>query len=220
MRRAFSALLVVVAWGVASNLSAQNVELGIHAGINLAGAPSVSNLPAEARNGIILGGSASIEIAPPFRLQVEARYVQRGIQFTNTSVSGMPGSTVPTDIYNLNYLEIPVNIRIGFGSTFAVYALAGTNVGTLLSATRELNHTDGASEQIDEKDMLNTTNFALELGGGMSYAVSKHIAIAADVRWDFGLNQIKENAASESLLTRSAWKPQDMQITTGLIFRL
>jgi opacity protein-like surface antigen len=216
MRDALVALLVVFTWCVASDLSAQSLELGIHAGVNVAGTPTASSLAAEARNGIILGGSASFEIAPPFRLAVEAQYVQHGIQFTNASSGG--SAAMPSDIYNLNYLEIPVNIRVGFGSAFRVYALAGTNIGTLLSATRELNHTDGATEQIDEKAMLNATNFSLELGGGMSYAISAHMAVEADARYSFALNEVKERSA-ESLLSRSSWTPRDLRITSGLIFR-
>src|SRR5262245_31671270 len=145
MRRAQAALLVVLIWCVAPDLMAQSVELGIHAGMNVAGAPTASSITAVARNGIVLGASASFEISPPFRLGVEAQYVQRSIKLTNSS-TGI-SSFAPTDIYNLNYLEVPVNLRIGFGSTFRVYALAGTNVGTLLSASRQLDRTDGGTDE-------------------------------------------------------------------------
>ena len=220
MRRALGALLVVLAWCVAADVSAQNIELGIHAGVNVAGTPTFSSLAAEARNGIILGGSASFELAPPFRLAVEAQYVQHGIQFTNASTTGLPASGAPTDIYNISYLEIPVNLRIGFGSRFQVYGLAGTNVGTLLSATHQVNRADGGSEEIDNKEALTSTNFALELGGGVSYGITSRMSVAVDGRYSFGLNDVEEAAASESLLNRDSWKPTGMKLTTGLNIRL
>ena len=215
MRRAFIALLIALSWCLASDVFAQGFELGIHAGVNVAGTPTFSTIASEARNGIILGGSASFEISPPFRLQVEAQYVQRGIEFTNSSVTG-----APTDIYQLNYLEVPVNIRMGFGSRFRVYGLAGTNIGTLLSATRQINHTDGASEEFDEKEEISSTNIGLELGGGMSYGITSKMAVVADARYTFGLNEVQQNQQPESLLNRSAWKARDFKITTGLLFRL
>lgn len=215
MRRALSALLIALSWCLASDLFAQSFELGIHAGVNVAGTPTLSKIASEARNGIVLGGSASFELSPPFRLSVEAQYVQRSIEFRNTSVTG-----APTDLYQLNYFEIPVNIRMGFGSKFRVYGLAGTNIGTLLSATRQINHTDGGSEEFDEKNEISSTSISLELGGGMSYAIASKISVVADARYTFGLNEVEQNQQPESLLNQSSWKPRDFKITTGLLFHL
>lgn len=200
---------------IATRAQAQSLELGVHAGVTISNAATEENIMATARQGVILGASASFTLAPPLRLQVEAQYTKKGIEIGTTGPSASPG-----DIYNLSYLEIPVNIRFDIGSqAFGVYALAGTNIGTLLSASREYNRSqDNTGENSQINEFLTPMNMALELGGGVGIGLGGGATLFADARYSFGLVEISDG--DQSVLNRNSWTPRDLKVVSGVRFRL
>ncbi len=190
-------------------------ELGVYAGLDIGGTASTSSIQTAARNGIVLGGSLTIPIAPPFlKLGIGAQYVKSGLTL---GLAPALGSASPTDIYNVNYLEIPVNVRVGVGGAFQVYALAGTNVGTLLTAAREVEGNQDAGAGASGED-LTKVRIALEFGGGASYALSSAVSVSLDARYAYTVNE--QSYTSAGLTSPSTWTPRDLKLTSGLLFHL
>lgn len=195
----------------AATLRAQSAELGLYAGLDVAGAVSSDNMAMAARNGFVFGGTLSLPLAPPaVRLTVGAQYVNKGVRIAAGPEIGIGDVS---SLYSMNYLEIPVNVKIAVGGAFKVYALAGANVGTVLSATQQLTG-EGTSEATEAGGFA----MALEAGGGISYAITPGMALTADARYSYEITE--QSCGGTQLTAPQQWQPRDLKITTGILFRL
>ncbi|MBS1912653.1 MAG: PorT family protein [Bacteroidetes bacterium] len=210
------AMVAVVLLAGMPRLNAQPIEIGINAGLSVPGAVSVTNTTEAARNDLIVGASLAYPISSIFRIQAGVQYVRRGLR-TGFAIAG--GPTIPSNstLVNMNYLELPIDFKLAVGSRFQVYAVAGTNIGTLLKAADEYQANDGHSTAIQTAD-VSPVNISLLAGGGCSYQVAPHVAIAIDARYSYGL--LTQSNHAQEFTSPSSWKARDLEITSGLIFSL
>lgn len=194
---------------------AQTLELGIHAGVDVSNPTTASDIVAASRNDMVLGATASFAIASPLRFQLGARYIRRRLSFSAAPALQGGGSATFADINSMNCLEIPLDLKIGFGgSALQVYLIAGTNVGTVLSAT----HTRLGEATPEPMQDASSFTASLEAGGGIAYSLSPGVAVTADARYSYGL--IDQTNGASNPLDRASWTPRDLSITGGLLFRL
>lgn len=122
------------------------------------------NYSDNSKTGWLGGGVIDIAFNGYLSLGSGIEYLERGgsyateDDFTNTTIS-------TTD--NLDYLEIPINLKIKYPMTFNVtpYALAGLNLGYLLSATQSVTNATGTT-QMDIKSEMSSVAYGFNLGGG------------------------------------------------------
>jgi opacity protein-like surface antigen len=205
-------LLLIGAMGTCA--FAQSLSFGVRAGVGYAAASTGSEVTLSPRPSAIVGGSVELEILPPLVFQAGIQYAQK-----RTTVShDTPGLPKPTEgEYSLNYFEIPITLKLGFGSrAFHVYGLAGANVGTLLKAVRDSPLPGGTDSDI--KASLDRTSVGLELGGGVGFQVAPRVSFVVDGRYNLGLKDI--NRSGTAMVDTGAWKPRDLRITAGLIYRI
>ncbi len=213
--RLLSLITPLLALTAFAGTSAQTLELGITAGVDVSNPTAVSDIVTASRNDMVLGATASFAVAPPLRFQIGARYVRRRLSFTVAPTVQGAGSATLADINNMNCLEVPLDLKIGFGgSALQVYLLAGTNIGTVLSATR----TRVGETSVEPMQGASSFTASLEAGGGVAYSLSPGVALTADARYSYGL--IEQTNGASNPLDRAAWTPRDLSITGGLLFRL
>lgn len=208
----FCALSVLLAF--ASLASAQSFSFGVKAGMNLARPTADAAMTIAAGRGLLLGGYAELSLVPPLVVQVGVQYAEKR---TSVSVITPMSGPEPSVIHQLNYLEIPINLKLAVGKpTFQVFGLAGISVGVLLKAIDLASGPDG-TESGDHKDSLNKTDMAIQLGGGFGIQIVKHIELIVEARYNMGLKDV--NKTGQALLSTGAWKARDLMITGGLNFR-
>ncbi len=197
---------------------AQNIGVGIRAGLNLAGATNHSfdsHEDSQRRlEGLVVGGLVEYSVDPRFSLQLEAQYVEKGAKIVS-SWGGQFGET--TLKYRMTYLEFPITLKAKFGGPdLAFYGGAGPRVGLRLKAEGE-SITDGG--EVTFVDLTNSTksfDLGLDVAGGVEYALSSKFSFYSDVRFGLGLVDINNYHAP---FTIGSWNSLDMKMTAGMIFR-
>jgi len=140
-------VLLITSYGF-NTASAQDIQIGAKAGLNLA--TLQPDLPDPAtRTSLHLGGMAEIPINDALSFQPELLY----------SVQGVKDESDDDEIVKLSYLNIPLMAKYYLMEGLSVEA--GLQIGLLLSAELE---DDGESDDI--KDALKSTDFGVAFGAG------------------------------------------------------
>jgi len=162
----FALLLLQVA-------TAQDVHVGLKAGLNAAMLRHDDNFETELKPGFHAGWLAHIHLLKDLALQPELFYSAQG------------GKTISNNLEintNLHYLNLPVLVQYMFNNGFRIQA--GPQVGFLLKAQQEVN--DDTESNIIQN--YRTTDFSLPVG--ISYVSDSGFGI--DLRWAFGLSNIND----------------------------
>jgi Outer membrane protein beta-barrel domain len=170
------ALAAILLTGTAT---AQKVNLGIKAGLNLYNINNDNNVEYDTRTGFNVGLLGHIHLAPQLALQPEIVYSSQGAKFSV--------SNVETNI-NLGYINVPVLVQYMFDNGFRLQA--GPQLGFLVNAKSKTN-----SVETDIKNNLQTVDFAV--GGGVGY-VHPASGFGVDARYNLGLSNINENGSLKS----------------------
>lgn len=128
-----------------------------------------------------LGGDLAVLVAIPigggfFMVQPELHWLQKGYKIEDAATVGDVTST-------LNYIELPVLLRLNFGGSIRLFAFAGPSAGYLIGGTYE----DDLGEQ-DPTDFLEELEFSGHLGLGVGLGTFE-----LDIRYIAGLTDIAES---------------------------
>lgn len=121
-----------------------------------------------------------------FMLQPELHWLQKGSvvnDINNTEITS-----------TLNYLELPVLLRINFGGSVKLFALGGVSAGYLLGGKLE------GSVEDDVKEIYEDLDFSGILGVGIGLG-----PIEIDVRYHAGLADISKSGGSLGKITGSSF---------------
>jgi len=225
----FLSLLILLV--KATDISAQvGTRAGAVIGGNIASASFTSSMEGvsqSTRTGLLLGGIVEFGFSDNVCLRAEPMYVQNGAAITIVYSSASPSYK---EIYELEYLELPVHVKLQTG-TGAVrpYIFGGPNLGILLAAsvTEEIPPPVGTLEESrqsgtqDIKDEISSTNFVFDFGGGLTCDVSPTIQLQMDVRYSLGLSNIaKPPDPNDQSFQPDSWKSRDIKVLVGILFAL
>jgi hypothetical protein len=142
-------------------------------------------------------------------VQPEILYSQKGFSSAATGVINYEGD------YRLNYLEIPLLVKVNFGGEkLKLYVNAGPSVGYLLngkvdgrgnflgvigaSLEESIDFTDSPTPgDITELD-ANRIEAGLNFGGGLGYAILGNAALFVDLRYNMGLTDFNNQEQSKN----------------------
>ena len=169
------------------------------------------------------GVFADMTLNPTLSLQLEADFVPQGgkrdgIQIAPGVPNLPPGTNVYADFKNeaqLDYLEVPLLVKMHFGEAPRCYVCAGPYAGFLLSAHQVTSGTaqlyydkarqqpvvDGSDNPVsanfdattDVKSSLNSTNYGVQFGLGAGRHFGSGEAFL-DLRGELGLSNIQKDA--------------------------
>lgn len=204
-----SALLFLLM--AAPQLRAQNIDLGIKGGVNIANiSTNISEFgDNQSKTGFVGGVYSSFRFGSgTFALQPEILYSQKGFKTEILSIDNK---------LKVNYIEVPVlfkaNIRAGDVVRPALYA------GPVFSFETGCDFQVGdlPSVDCDTGDALsrNKTDIGIDFGGNLDFMLGS-VVLVLDVRYQLGLTNLNddEEFPEESYKTR-AW-----QIMAGFGFPL
>jgi hypothetical protein len=167
---------------VACTASAQNVNIGVKAGLNVYTIHS-DNDDADFNSmaGFHGGLLAHIHMSRQFAMQPEITYSSQGAKYT------LGGDDFKT---KLGYINVPVMFQYMFDNGFRLQA--GPQLGILVSAKGE----DENGNSLDIKDQLNTAEFALGVGAGYVHVPS---GFGVDVRYNLGISNISKDDDAKAM---------------------
>jgi len=178
MKKLFTlTLTAMLAMAAFSSLKAQDVDswFGIRAGVVIAKNDFDNGmLDEDVKNkfGLDLAAVFDFPIGEVFSLGPEVHWVQKGYQQDGV------GKT------NLDYIDIPLLVRLHFGRPVGLNVFAGPSVGFLIAGKFKPE----TGDDVDIKDFYKGTN----LGGVLGAAIALG-PIDFDVRYNFGFGDINDN---------------------------
>jgi hypothetical protein len=204
-----------------------DVSIGGHAGLSIpnirAGATDILSQDFASRRGVFFGIFVETKIAPRVSLVVDVNYTSQGgkrdgVQPITMDV-GLPplpnGSYYYADYHNetiLDYVEIPVQLRLHFGTGHRFFINGGPYVGFLVrgravTSGSSLIYLDpGKSQPItpapvpfdadtDVSDSLKRTNVGITAGGGIRHRAGPG-ELVAEAHFQAGLTTIQRDVTT------------------------
>ena len=177
-----------------SSVHAQIVTGGVKVGLNMAkpyGA-DVDCMGGGAdlcfKMGLCAGGFITLSITEVFALQPEILYTQKGIIW-----EWEENDTTIKWIQNLDYLEIPLLVKLSFPTPGIVkpHLFLGPFIGFNIGAKLKAEIDGSTSPEVDIKDHIKNIELGLVLGGGADLDLAKS-GITFDVRYTLGLSTFDE----------------------------
>ncbi|MEO6404883.1 MAG: porin family protein [Ferruginibacter sp.] len=174
----FYATVALAAMMITGTVSAQHVNVGLKAGLNVYNIDSDGG-KYDSKVGFNAGVIGHIHLAKHVALQPEVVYSAQGAKYTvlNTDTK-----------VNLGYINVPVMLQYMFDNGFRLQA--GPQVGFLINAK-----TETGSTKVDIKDQLKSVDFAV--GAGIGY-VHPATGFGVDARYNLGLSDITESGSDKS----------------------
>jgi hypothetical protein len=190
--------------------SYSQLNFGLFGGLNSSN--FVGSAEFERSNNFNFGGLLEIEFNKTFSVLLEPQYLQKaGIRKMVSIILNQEWNWN----WQLNYIEIPILAKAGFGNyVIKPYLIAGPSVGFLLSANFEFG-----DMKYDVQNLIKTTDFSLLLGAGLMYSWHS-INLFIDARYLIGTKDIFEGGGLPSgmILDNIDNKSRCLQFLAGLSF--
>ncbi len=216
-------LVALLALFIALPANAQ-VKLGVIGGVNIANLNGEdvggAKIDFSNRTAFGVGGVLDVGLNENVALSFEPMYLQKGAEFSETD----PDLGTATFTSKANYLEVPVLLKIAFGTGSArPYLMAGPTIGFNLSSKFELS-VPGFSAEIDADKVTKSTDFGLVGGAGVSFTAGTS-SIFVEGRYSLGLSDIVEAGTLEFMGEQLEFenvnvKTRGFQIMGGITFPL
>ncbi|WP_010421878.1 porin family protein [Anaerophaga thermohalophila] len=178
-----------------STASFAQAKFGVKAGLNIASLSGDDAEDLDSRLAPFFGGFVNISFSDKLSFQPELLYSMKGAKYSDSgseSIGGITYNYEEESKVKLNYLDIPLMLKINLGSGFNLQA--GPQIGLLLSAEEEFEYTasggdmnESESETTDIKDDLKGMNFGLNVGAGYDFG-----SLGVDIRYSLGLSNIAD----------------------------
>jgi hypothetical protein len=195
---------------ISTSAYGQMSRFGVKGGLNLSNMTGDNTNDNTLKAGFHAGAFGKFEITEEFAIQPEFLYSAKG--FTSTFDNILAEGDAQ---FNLNYLEIPINVVYNLSEDFAFHL--GPYLGYLANANVSTNTEILNFFQIDSSDELDTNNFnRLDLGltAGLNFNMNRLIF---GFNYNLGLTKVaKDNMPTQQMLGDA--KNTVIQIYAGIIF--
>ena len=217
------------------NLANVSEDLGGTQSFDIEGTPLEITLKQSNRTTFNFGGFVEYWFSPMIALQLNILYNQKGFAFDGNLNETIIEEGIPINVSadaeetaKLTYLSFPILAKVAFGeSNIKPYLTAGPEIGFLLSGKDHAKATASAEAQgiqvgpytVDQeediKEFLESMEFALDFGGGVSYSFG-NIGVFADFIYSLGITKVNK----EELDNSNDIKNQNIMINAGMFFAI
>ncbi len=203
-------ILFIAVFLISASSYAQFTQYGVKAGLNLSNMTVDDSNDRNLRTGFHAGVFGRLGISEFFSLQPELLYTTKG--FTNNYDIAIAQSDVD---FNLNYIEIPVNLVYHLSEDFAfqlgpyIGYLAGVNVET---NNEVLEFFDFDTTSDIDRDNFKTFDFGVT--AGLDFTVEQFLF---GFKYNLGLTSVAKDNIPGELLGDEA-KNTVIQIYAGILF--
>jgi len=191
----FAMACTLLAMPKLANAQMEDSRIGLKGGLNLSTLYTGDIDDKDPRIGFHAGIFTEVAVAEYFSIQPELLFTTKGNTYTY-SVDG-PANIINADgeaEIKLSYIELPILAKVSIAEVVNIHA--GPYAGYLVAANTSLDGDilDQFDEDID-RDNFNPWDFGVAVGAGVDLS-----AVSIGVRYNYGLVEIAESTAAESLL--------------------
>lgn len=223
MKKILCLIAIIIAFGISPSSYAQKLMIGPRVGINIANQSwdsIASGISKGTRSGLIAGAQIDVWFSENVALSTGILLDQKGWN----EVPDYPNAPLASSDFTLNYLEIPIFLKVGFGSgSVQPYVFAGPSIGYMFNGYGKQSET-GFVYGISE--FVNTFDFSIVGGAGIAFNLPSGTQIFVDAGYVYGLVNILngQNYYDElgvpgiSSPDVSTIKSRDIRISAGVLF--
>jgi hypothetical protein len=211
MKKLFVLLAGILTLTFAFSLQAQ-VKFGVAGGLNFS-TVKIENeeVDPSAQTNFVIGGMLELPIYKNLTIQLQPSYIRKGADFK------VKGNSLDWVVEG-NYVELPVHLKINFGSDYP-YLFAGPTVGYLLN-TEIRTEVDGIKFTGDVKEITEDFDYGLSFGAGFEKSLGFG-NLFFEARYTMGLSNNQKGGLIEltggSITSPLEWeKGQDDYKNNGL----
>ncbi|MFW6371583.1 MAG: porin family protein [Bacteroidota bacterium] len=203
-------IVLIALFLISAGSYAQFTQYGVKAGLNLSNLTVDDTSDRNLRTGFHAGVFGRLGISEFFSLQPELLYTTKG--FTNNYDLAVASSEVD---FNLNYIEIPVNVVYHLSEDFAFQL--GPYVGYLAGANVETNNEvldffDFETDSELDRDNFKSIDFGIT--AGLDFTLEQFIF---GFKYNMGLTGVAKDNIPGELLGDEA-KNSVIQVYAGILF--
>ena len=198
MNRVFraGAVAAVLTLVLATPAAAQSVQGGIKGGVSFSTLDGlrevltdVSGVDVDQRTNWVFGGFVKINMGSFFAIQPEVLYVRKGAK---AAATGLFTESVK---FNLDYIDIPVLLRVQTGKSSGFYVVGGPSFGINVAA--ETDSSESGTEDISN-EINNDTGLVLGAGFDLAHILieGRYTQSLTSIARDEGDPSIKHRAVS------------------------
>jgi len=153
--------------------------------------------------GLGVGVTYLVAFSPTLALQIEGQYVRRGAKLEtpgrDITTSGLPSSLDVVTRFKLDYLELPLLLRIspGPGNKARPVFFAGPVIGMRVGADAEIE-VEGQSSSEDASDLFNSYSYGLLAGIGLDAKVGENTQLLVQGRYFLSLSNQLDTTQADS----------------------
>lgn len=211
MKHITKSILLLVAAFAAFTASAQvQISYGPRVGINLAkwevdSEDEIGDI--KNRLGFLAGAVFEIRFNDNFAIQPEINFLQKGVKSEFSETDTIFGSFSGTSDIYINYLEVPVTLKVGKSFGVArVDLLAGPSLGYGLSGKSKSTYTfNGATEKEEfdinfKDDEISRVDLGLQIGAAASFGLGESARLFVDGRYLLGFTNLIDSSGSNETI--------------------
>lgn len=217
MKKLVVVLSVIFTLFVTFSLQAQ-IKVGVGGGLNFSSVNiDYEEVEPTTQTNFVFGGLLELPVYKNVSLQLYPSYIRKGADF---KLQGNPLDW----IFELNYVELPLLLKVNFGSNYP-YLCAGPAVGYLLDAELR-TEVDGIKFTGDLKDLTEEFDYGVSFGAGFEKSLGFG-NFFFEARYTLGLNnnqkggtfKLTGGSISESMeweKERDDYKNNGLQVLAGI----
>ena len=198
MRVRVGSLVVLLALAATPAFAQDMLSYGLKVGVNFADLnfgqeESEGDGDEKRKLGLAIGGFVDVPVAPLFSIQPEFLYTQKGTKFEGDDDFGSFKATLHVDMIQIPVLG-KVKVDAGEVRPFVVF---GPGFGFVTRGKQKAEF-DGATEEEDFKDDIQSVEVSLIIGGGVQFGKG-----SVEARYDHGLRNLNKEEDEETVKTRT-----------------
>lgn len=184
-------MFIILITAQVGSAGAQDFHVGWVGGLNFADMDVIGDgIEQEVTHRTVWGAGCilGVSLGEYFSIQMEPKYIQAG------GVLNMEGSNVDYEA-RVSAIEVPLLLKVGFGTTIRPYVFAGPTIGYLLTADVEAE-LSGLTVKADWMPVSKKIEYGISVGAGVSVPLWRG-SLFVDGRYHFGLNNMNEGGTIE-----------------------
>jgi hypothetical protein len=138
----------------------------------------------------------SLRIAPVLNLMIEPGFQRKGNKYTN-QVWDAQGNVIDDSTYtvktNLDYITIPLYLRLNLGRTSKFYLQAGGYGGYLVHGNFTGKRFGEMVKKYPVRDGLEPFDYGIILGGGIETPIRQGFGVVLDIKYQYGLRDLNRD---------------------------
>jgi len=188
------ALVAALMLGISLTVNGQVLSYGARLGMGFPG--FINEEIGSQRITLATSLIGSLRITDGFQVMVEAGYQRKGNKFTNQYWDAQ-GAVVEDSTYlvktNMDYINIPLYLRLNLGGANKFYIQAGGYYGYLLFANFTGMRSGELVSKVPYREGLAVHDFGIVAGGGIETPIRPGLSIALDLKYYIGLKDLNRN---------------------------